>query len=80
MNPEHFKNPCDETFAVDYNGTENVLTAAGKLGVDHVVEDFGSSYTTSRCSLPETTNTVSMLLSGRRSPILSLAATDGGSV
>ncbi|WP_123538115.1 NAD-dependent epimerase/dehydratase family protein [Halosimplex salinum] len=31
----------DETFAVNYDGTENVLTAAGKLGVDHVV--FASS-------------------------------------
>jgi nucleoside-diphosphate-sugar epimerase len=31
----------DETFAVNYNGTENVLTAAGKLGVEHVV--FASS-------------------------------------
>ncbi|GGK68697.1 NAD-dependent epimerase/dehydratase family protein [Haloarcula sebkhae] len=31
----------DETFAINYDGTENVLTAAGKLGVDHVV--FASS-------------------------------------
>jgi len=31
----------EETFAVNYDGTENVLTAAGKLGVDHVV--FASS-------------------------------------
>ena len=31
----------DETFAVNYEGTENVLTAAGKLGIDHVV--FASS-------------------------------------
>jgi nucleoside-diphosphate-sugar epimerase len=27
----------EETFAVNYDGTENVLTAAGKLGVDNVV-------------------------------------------
>ncbi len=27
----------DETFAVNYDGTENVLTAAGKFGVDDVV-------------------------------------------
>ncbi|MGB9954477.1 NAD-dependent epimerase/dehydratase family protein [Haloarcula marismortui] len=31
----------NETFAINYDGTENVLTAAGKLGVDHVV--FASS-------------------------------------
>ena len=31
----------EETFAVNYEGTENVLTAAGKLGVEHVV--FASS-------------------------------------
>ncbi|MBV0900429.1 NAD-dependent epimerase/dehydratase family protein [Haloarcula salina] len=31
----------EETFAINYDGTENVLTAAGKLGVDHVV--FASS-------------------------------------
>jgi nucleoside-diphosphate-sugar epimerase len=31
----------EERFAVNYEGTENVLTAAGKLGVDHVV--FASS-------------------------------------
>ena len=31
----------DETFAVNYDGTENVLRAAGKLGVDNVV--FASS-------------------------------------
>ena len=31
----------DETVAVNYEGTENVLTAAGKLGVGHVV--FASS-------------------------------------
>jgi len=31
----------EETMAVNYEGTENVLTAAGKLGVDHVV--FASS-------------------------------------
>jgi nucleoside-diphosphate-sugar epimerase len=31
----------EETFAVNYDGTENVLTAAGKLGVEHVV--FASS-------------------------------------
>jgi nucleoside-diphosphate-sugar epimerase len=31
----------DETFAVNYDGTENVLKAAGKLGVDNVV--FASS-------------------------------------
>ena len=31
----------EETVAVNYDGTENVLTAAGKLGVDHVV--FASS-------------------------------------
>ncbi|MHB9287891.1 NAD-dependent epimerase/dehydratase family protein [Halobacteriales archaeon Cl-PHB] len=31
----------EETFAVNYDGTENVLTAAGKLGVDNVV--FASS-------------------------------------
>jgi len=31
----------EETFDINYDGTENVLTAAGKLGVDHVV--FASS-------------------------------------
>ena len=31
----------EETVAVNYDGTENVLTAAGKLGVEHVV--FASS-------------------------------------
>jgi len=31
----------EETFAINYDGTENVLTAAGKLGVDHIV--FASS-------------------------------------
>ncbi|MBX0294979.1 NAD-dependent epimerase/dehydratase family protein [Haloarcula nitratireducens] len=31
----------EETFAVNYDGTENVLNAAGKLGIDHVV--FASS-------------------------------------
>jgi nucleoside-diphosphate-sugar epimerase len=31
----------EETFAVNFEGTENVLTAAGKLGIDHVV--FASS-------------------------------------
>jgi len=31
----------EETFAINYDGTENVLTAAGKLGIDHVV--FASS-------------------------------------
>jgi nucleoside-diphosphate-sugar epimerase len=31
----------EETFAVNYDGTENVLTAAGKLGVENVV--FASS-------------------------------------
>jgi len=31
----------EETFEINYDGTENVLTAAGKLGVDHVV--FASS-------------------------------------
>ena len=31
----------EETFAINYDGTENVLTAASKLGIDHVV--FASS-------------------------------------